>query len=123
MKKLIIVVLSIAIIVSVVYLSLLLFGKHIYNRSDCKRFNIDNIEMRTHINIPPIVSQDCNCQGNIKISNFKLTSDINLEDYVKKNRFSKENGIYVNRGEREDTQWEILLNPKNLEMNVRIEYK
>ena len=123
MKKLIIIVLSIAIIVFIAYLSLFLLGKHIYNRSDCERFNIDNIEMRTHVNIPSVVLQDCNCQGNIKISNFKLTSDIDLEDYVKKNRFSKENGIYVNKGEQEDTQWNISLNPKTLEMNVWIEYK
>lgn len=123
MKKLIIILLSITVFIAFVYLGLNLLAKHIYNRTDCAIFNIDNIELRAHINIPSIDSQDCNCENNIKTSIFVFEADVDIEDYIQTNHFVKENGIYVNQGERADTKWRAVLNPQTLELAVTIEYK
>ena len=123
MKNLIIILSSIIVFIGFAYLGLNLLAKHIYNRTDCDRFNIDNIEMRAHINIPSIESQDCNCENNTKTSIFVFESDVNLEDYIQKNHFVKENEIYVNQGERVDTKWRAVLNLKTAELSVIIEYK
>ena len=123
MKNLIIIILSIVAFIGLSYLSLNLLARHIYNRADCARFNIDNIEMRAHINIPSIESQDCNCESNIKTSTFVFAADVNLEDYIQKNLFVKQNNIYVNEGERIDTKWRAVLKPETYELSVTIEYK
>jgi len=49
-------------------------SKHIYNRTDCVRFNIDNIESRTEIDIPQAISSECDCKDvpKMKESTFVL---------------------------------------------------
>jgi hypothetical protein len=51
------IVLTISIVI--LYVDLHLFSRMIYNTQSCERFNIDNIELRTGVNIPEIKSYSC----------------------------------------------------------------
>lgn len=99
---------------------------HIYNRVDCEQFNIDNVEVRTGINIPAVTAVDCECNEtkNLKTNTFMLNADIvDLTDYASKNKFILEDGQYKNMGKREDTEWEAILNPETSELKVVIKYR
>ena len=101
-----------------------LWAKSIYNRKDCKRFNIDNIELRTHTDIPAIVKSECNCSGNIKVSKFIIENTrVEIPDYIKKNNFEKSGDLFIKAGERNDTKWNACLNPQTNEFLITIEYK
>ena len=84
-------------IIGLVVLGVLLFMgsfkllvRHIFNRQDCERFNIDNIELRTGINVPPISDCDCRVTDNTKLSTFKLdTSVVDIASYAEINGFDK----------------------------------
>ncbi len=99
---------------------------HIYNRVDCEQFNIDNVEVRTGINIPAIKRVDCECDETktLKTNTFILNSDIvDMTEYVSRNKFKLEDGQYKNIGKREDTEWEAILNPETSELKVVIKYR
>jgi len=99
---------------------------HIYKRVDCEQFNIDNVEVRTGINIPSITDVNCECNETktIKTNTFILNSDIvDMGDYISRNKFILEDGQYKNIGQREDTEWEAILNPETSELKVVIKYR
>lgn len=99
---------------------------HIYKRVDCEQFNIDNVEVRTGINIPSVTDVDCECNETktLKTNTFVLNSAIvDLSDYASKNKFILEDGQYKNIGKREDTEWEAILNPETSELKVVIKYR
>ena len=99
---------------------------NIYNRMECERFNIDNIEVRTGIDIPKVTSAVCECDNleKIKTSHFTIdTKVVNIKDYVAKNRFVLKEGIYIQKGEREDTKWLATLDQSSNELMVRVEYR
>ena len=99
---------------------------HIYNRVDCEQFNIDNVEVRTGINIPAVTDVECQCDEakTIKTNTFILNSDlVDMNDYVSKNKFQLEDGQYKNIGKREDTEWEAILNTETSELKVVIKYR
>ena len=99
-------------------------AKHIYNRTDCERFNIDNVEVRTGIDIPSIIDATCSSNGKIKNSIFTIdTNKVDINTYIKTNKFVKEDSIYINTGESKNTKWKITLNPESAILNVSIEYK
>lgn len=98
---------------------------HIYNRVDCEQFNIDNVEVRTGINIPSITKVDCECNEakTVKTNTFILNADlVDMTDYVSKNKFILEDGQYRNIGKRDDTEWEAILNTETSELKVVIKY-
>lgn len=97
---------------------------HIYACQDCERFNIDNIELRTGLNIPSVTAVECNYENNIKMAKFLLDVDkFDLSEYISKNELSLEDDMYFKRGEREDTKWLVALDAETAELFVTINYK
>lgn len=103
-----------------------MLSSHIYNRTDCEQFNIDNIEVRTGINIPVVNEVTCDFKSteNTKVSVFMLKRlSLDFDHYIKRNDFVKEGDFYVNRGERADTKWEAKLSKEDLKLVVSLVYK
>ncbi len=99
---------------------------HIYNRTDCERFNIDNIEVRTGIDIPPVSEVICEFKESerTKVAVFTLErASLDLARYVKRNDFVDKGAFYLNTGEREDTKWNARLDKEHLELKVSLVYK
>lgn len=98
--------------------------RHIYNRTDCGMFNIDNIELRTRTDIPDIKESKCESDGKIKTCEFTLdTNKVVLSHYIERNEFIKEDSLFVKRGDRDDTRYEVKLNPVTAKLFVEIVYK
>lgn len=116
--------LGLIFILALTFAGLNLWAKSIYNRKDCKSFNIDNIELRTHTDIPAIVKSECNCNGNIKVSKFIIDDTrVEIPDYIIKNNFVKSGDLFIKAGERNDTKWNASLNTQTNELLITIEYK
>lgn len=100
-----------------------LLVREIFNRQDCERFNIDNIEVRTGVNIPAIIECDCEVVGNTKTSWFIIdSSKVNLNTYVTKNGFVKTDSNYTKVNRSQHTNWIASLNPKSAKLSFKIEY-
>jgi len=125
MKNLIIIISSIAVIGVGLIFGFRSLVSHIYNHVDCEQFNIDNIEVRTGIDIPAVSRVECNCneEKTMKTSTFTLDSEkVQLEQYVLRNNFKVSNGLYENSGERADTRWNAILDLETRQLKVTIEY-
>ncbi len=122
MKKAIIISLSAVAFLSASFFTFNALAKHIFNRIDCKRFNIDNIEVRTGVNVPEIDSFKCSCEDYIKQSSFILGSTLNLEEYIDKNAFQKIDGMYQKQNSNKYTKWKALLDKEKRELSFIIEY-
>ena len=81
---------------SIVGIGVLGFGgcvgcvKLIGNSNSCEFYNIDNIELRAHIDIPAIESGSCSCikDGDSKTNYFKIRTDaVDMDRYVARNSF------------------------------------
>jgi len=100
-------------------------NRHIYSQTDCEKFNIDNIEVRTGINIPSVKKDDCHCEEGNKSKKAKFmidTDQVDLTKYIADNKFEKKNNHYINNGERDDTKWSAQLNNETGELIVEIDY-
>ena len=98
-------------------------ARHIYNRTDCERFNIDNIEVRTGINVPLTLSYTCECGDAYKNSSFIIdTNHVNLKNFAIENNLILRNGIYESEGIDERTKWNASLDPQNAKLAFHIEY-
>ena len=87
------------ILISIVGIVVLGFGtlvgcvQLIANSNSCERFNIDNIELRAHFDIPKIEQGSCICikdkgDGNSKTNYFKIPIDVvDMGRYVYRNNF------------------------------------
>ena len=101
-----------------------LLGK-IYHSCTCYRFNIDNIEMRAHINIPSVDSGNCDFDelALVKTNVFYLSMDQDLINYAKKNKFQRvTDSTYVHVGEQEDHSWDAKLNTNTGQLDVVIDF-
>jgi len=119
------IVLSIVLFFVLVVVSFKLLSGHIYDRKDCKRFNIDNLEVRTGVDVPKVVNgnSNCECDGNVKESSFTLDiEDNNVMSYLTRNSFKKVSDYYQNKGINEDTKWEVIFNPENKKLSFVVEY-
>lgn len=99
---------------------------HIYNRTDCERFNIDNIEVRTGIDIPAVSNVICEYQSAEKTKVAVFTLDkalVNLDQYTAKNNFIQQGNQYIKTGERADTKWSANLNATTWDLTVAVQYK
>lgn len=124
LKKIIIVSGIIGLLIVLFIVGYNALGRHIYNRTDCERFNIDNIEVRTRIDIPSIIDNKCSSNGKIKNSTFTIdTNKVDINRYIKRNKFEKKDSIYINNGETINTKWNARLNLDGAILNIRIEYK
>lgn len=98
--------------------------RHIYFRTDCYRFNIDNIELVTDINVPALVDSECSCESGIKESLFTIdTSRVDLKSYIKKNKFVAKDSLYINEGETTFTTWVASVNPRTAALKFWIVYR
>ena len=117
------IVLSIILFFAFLVVSFKLLTGHIYDRKDCERFNIDNLECRTGVNVPAVKDGDCECDGKVKESSFTLDIEDNrVESYLSKNGFKKVSDYYHRKGENEDTKWEVLFNTENKKLSFVVEY-
>jgi hypothetical protein len=97
----------------------------IYDSRSCQQYNIDNIELRTGMDVPKVASVDCSCKDNVKTSSFVLdTSKFDLDDYIRKSKLIRlSDNTYAANGENEDTRWRATLDPRTVELSFRLEYK
>lgn len=123
MKKVFIIIGSVGIVCLIVLAGFYMLSRQIYSSTDCERFNIDHIELRTGINIPPVVDLDCNINDNIRTSWFDLdTAELEWMTYINKNGFLPSGNYYAANGEREDTKWSAQLDTTVCRLEVIIEY-
>lgn len=95
----------------------------IYHHTDCERFNIDHIELRTGINIPAVTSSVCDFDAvqNRKVSSFTL-AEIAIDEYAARNHFEQVAGKYTRSGSGPAHQWEAELDPETNILTVKIAY-
>ena len=117
-------VIAVLLLAAVMFMSgFVLLTKHIFNRKDCVRFNIDNIEVRTGINVPSVTDCDCEATQYDKRSTFTIdTTNTNLATYIVKNGFEKGDNIYFKEGENDKTIWKAYLNTETAELRFNIHY-
>ncbi|MEM5564553.1 hypothetical protein WNY78_05540 [Psychroserpens sp. AS72] len=124
MKKHLIYILSFVTFISLIYVGLNLFGKFIYNTQSCEQFNIDNIELRTGVNIPEVTTTDCKCEDNKKVSKFIIDTDnVDLDDYVTKNEFTRVDDLYIKENDNKNSTYKVVLDKKTAELTVNLIYK
>ncbi len=101
-----------------------LFGRHIYNTRSCKVFNIDNIELRTGVNIPKVKSTECQCTNDTKVSKFIIdTGQVDLDDYIIRNDFKLVENVYIKENDNENSTYKIEFNKETTELTVNLIYK
>jgi len=123
MKKAI--VLLSLVIITIIFLlgSCALLSKHIYSRQDCVTFNIDNIELRTGINIPKVLSSKCECTDHRKNAEFVLDLDqLDITDYLSKNKLERAESRYIRVGKNHNTNWSAHYDSLKATLAVEIEY-
>lgn len=128
MKKVVIIVSVIALFFSLVGFGFYGFSKIIYNSCDCERFNIDNIELRTGINIPSIKNVDCiyNEATKTKKSTFMIdTEKVDIKDYILKNKLVKSDAedFYVKSNDIKSHSYKGILDKNTGKLDIEIIYK
>jgi hypothetical protein len=107
------------------YLGIRALTGKIYHSCTCYRFNIDNVEMRAHINIPYVDSVICDFDeiALVKSNVFYLSMDQNLKNYAKKNKFEMvTDSTYVHVGVEDDHRWDAKFNANTGRLDVVIDY-
>ncbi|MEH6535788.1 MAG: hypothetical protein V7719_05300 [Psychroserpens sp.] len=124
MKKALIGITLVVVLFGILYGGLHLFGWHIYNTQSCQRFNIDNIELRTGVNIPEVTTTDCECKDNKKISKFVIDTDkVDVDDYISKNDFTLVDDLYIKENDNKNSTYKVVFNKKTAELIVNLTYK
>ena len=128
MKKILLIVSTVLLFAILVAFGIYGFSKIIYNSCNCKRFNIDNIELRTGINIPEIKTVTCNYNEitKTKKSSFIIdTKEVNIEDYIQKNKLAKadENNLYTKSNDIKSHAYKVILNKNTGKLEVQINFK
>ena len=124
MKKVLIGITFIIVLFGTLYIGLNLFGKFIYNTQSCERYNIDNIELRTGVNIPEVTTTDCECKGNKKFSKFVIDTDkVDLDNYISRNDFTLIDDLYIKENDNKNSTYKVILNKKTAELTVDLTYK
>ena len=101
-----------------------LFGRHIFNTKSCQFYNIDNIELRTGVDIPKVIATDCTCKDNTKISKFIVdTNNLDLDRYVNRNGFNLVDELYIKENDNEYSTYKVVFNKKTAELVVNLTYK
>jgi len=124
MKKAVIIITVVLGIIIMLYGGLHLFGRMIYNTQSCERYNIDNIELRTGVNIPEVTATECECKDNKKLSKFSIdTNSIDLDDYVLRNDFKLVNGLYIKENDNNNSTYTVVFDKTAGELTVDLTYK
>ena len=126
MKEVTKVLIVLATIILFGFTSIKSFTNHIYNRTDCEQMNIDNIELRTGIDIPAVSKVICafKTAKQTKVSVFTLDKNkVDLAYYINRNGLIQKGNKYIKLGERADTKWAVSLNSTTWELTVSVQYK
>lgn len=124
MKKILIVFVLVLVIVGLFCGGIQLYGKHIFNSQSCQFYNIDNIELRTGVDIPKVTSTDCTCKDNTKISKFIIdTEHLDLDRYVNRNGFKLIDDLYIKENDNKHSTYKVVFNRKTAELIVNLTYK
>ena len=124
MKQLLYIIGGIAITMILFMGGCKLLNKQIFSRQDCERFNIDNIEVRTGIDIPKVENSTCKCAEGTKDAEFTLKlKSAEIDRYVSRNKFELEDNLYINANEDEYTKWFATLDLATQKLKVHIDYK
>ena len=130
MKKIIIIIIVSVIILFFGLIGFGFFGlsKIIYNSCTCELFNIDNIELRTGINIPKVKSVDCIYDEitRTKKSTFIIdTIKVDLDEYIQNNKLIHSNSdeLYHKSNDTKNHSYKGVLDKKTGELNIEIIYK
>ncbi|MFT4781959.1 MAG: hypothetical protein ACJAZK_000277 [Psychroserpens sp.] len=95
-----------------------------YNTQFCRVFNTDNIELRTDVNSPEVVSIDCPCKDNKKISKFIIDSQlVDLNDYISRNEFTLIDDLYIKENNNRNSRYKVVFDTKTTELTVNLTYK
>ena len=101
-----------------------MMSKHIFNQQDCKRFVIDNIELRTGIDIPPVLNSTCACSEGTKDVEFTLNlKSGKMANYIERNKFNLQGKKFITTAEYEHTKWLAILDTTSQQLNIHIDYK
>jgi len=124
MKKTTIGIAVILGIILMLYGGLHLFGRMIYNTQSCELYNIDNIELRTGVNIPKVTATECECKNNKKVSKFSIDMDtIDLDDYVISNELTLVDGLYIKENDNENSTYRVVFDKITGELTIDLTYK
>lgn len=101
-----------------------ILSKHIFNQQDCKRFVIDNIELRTGIDIPAVVNSTCECSEGTKDVEFTLAlKSEKMAHYIERNKFNLQGKEFINTNEDEHSKWLAFLDTTSRQLTIHIDYK
>lgn len=128
MKKILLILSAILLFFTLVGFGIYGFSKVIYNSCDCDRFNIDNIELRTGINIPVVKNIECNYDETTKTkkSTFIIdTETVNIEDYIQKNKLEKadDDNLYIKSNDIKSHSYNVILNKVTGKLEAEINFK
>ena len=124
MKKIILGITISCCVLALLYGGFHAFGKFIYNTQSCKLFNIDNIELRTGVNIPEVTATDCKCKDNKKVSKFIIDTDkVDLDDYIINNDFTFIDDLYIKENDNTNSTYKVIFDKKTSELTVNLTYK
>ncbi|WP_339889155.1 hypothetical protein [uncultured Flavobacterium sp.] len=128
MKKVLIIVSAIALFFLLVGFGFYGFSKMIYNSCSCEQFNIDNIELRTGINIPKIKSVDCTYDESTKTKKATFIIDlekVDIEDYIQQNKLvqSDADELYIKSYDAKNHSYKGTLNKITGKLDIEIIYK
>jgi hypothetical protein len=128
MKKITFLLSGIVLLLTLVVYAFYGFGKIINTNCDCERFNIDNIELRTGINIPSIKNVECTYDKRTKTKKISFiieTEKVTIEDYILENKFvlSDSEKLYIKSNDTKNYSYKITLNKVTGKLDIEIIYK
>lgn len=128
MKKVLIIISAIVLFFTLAGFGFYGLSKMIYNSCSCERFNIDNIELRTGINIPSIKDNECTYDEATKTKKATFIIDVekvNIEDYILKNELlkSETEDLYVKSNDIKSHSYKGVLDKKTGKLDIEIIYK
>ena len=125
MKKTLIILVSIATLFGLFMLSFIFLSKHIFNYVSCEQFNIDNIELRTGIDVPKVQKENilCSCTDTTKTSSFMIDLEkVELDSYLDRNGFVLADKLYKKSNKNEFTDWVAEYDPKENILSFDLKY-
>lgn len=128
MKKILLIISAIVLFFTLVGFGFYGLGQMIYSNCDCERFNIDNIELRTGINIPNIKNVECTYDDKTKTKNSSFiidTEKVDIEEYIQKNKLIKSgtSELYVKSNDTESHSYKGILDKDTGKLAIEIIYK
>lgn len=96
---------------------------YIFNKMDCSTFSIDQVELRTGINIPKIKSINCVCVSNLKDVSFVIDdSKVDIDEYLAKHDFVNNGNVLEKEAENNYSKFIATFNPENNQVSIKIWY-